>query len=151
MWRRYYPGCKSTSLADISRRGGPGRGVSPPSFLSHQMEVALPTPGSACLGLFLWIPQCRDSSVAAKMTCPLTPICSFLPSCLWDWEREFLALLIYFMFGMYSLAPGGWGFSYLFHDRSFVGKSGGRHPGTPFMGHWPAWGALTWSPCFHGR
>lgn len=18
------------------------------------------------------------------------------------------------------------------------------------MGHWPAWGALTWSPCFHG-
>lgn len=90
--------------------------MSPPSFLSHQMEVALPTPSSACLGLFLWIPQCHDSSVAAKMTCPLTLICRFLPSCLWDREREFLALPIYFTFSMYSLAPGGWGFSFLFRD-----------------------------------
>lgn len=61
---------QGVSMADVPLRSGPGRGVSPPSFRSRQMETALRTPTSACLGLFLWIPQCPDTSGAAKMRHP---------------------------------------------------------------------------------
>lgn len=103
------------------------QGSVPHPFPSHRVETALQSPSSACLGRFLWEACCDPSGVAQKR-CPLTPICSSLPSCLCGWEREFLALLIYFTLSLCSLARGGQGFLVSVPGLIFCREKGRKTP-----------------------
>lgn len=74
------------------------------------------------------IAPCCDPSGVAQKRCPPTPICSSLPSCLCGWEREFLALLIYFTLSLCSLARGGRGFLVSVPGLIFCQEKGRKTP-----------------------